>query len=184
MNQNNVDMTLSMGKQNIINNAIFLGILTISILSSQNYAEDLTSTSPESAIRELDDGAIRDSDYPGLRIVETARKHLGIPYKFGGLSPSVGFDCSGLTKYVYLSSGYSIPRETDNQFDDLNEVVVPAPGDLLFFDITGKGVSHVGIYMGDFQFIHSPSTGKTVSYADIRNPYWKSRYVGSRSLFR
>lgn len=160
---------------------LFSVILLTGPVISDAKAEDVAYAAGPSL---TEDSHSLNSDYPGYRIANIARKHLGTPYKFGGLSPSTGFDCSGLTRYVYSNGGYSIPRNTHNQFDDLNPVVVPAPGDLIFFNINGNKVSHVGIYMGNFQFIHAPSTGKKVSYADIRNPYWKSRYAGSRSLFR
>lgn len=117
---------------------------------------------------------------PEADIVEIAKQYLGTPYRFGGESPS-GFDCSGLTSYVYGKAGIQIPRQTTAQYVALDPIRTPRPGDLLFFRIDGKKVSHVGIYTGNFQFIHAPSTGKTVSYADIRTSYWKERYAGSRT---
>ncbi len=119
----------------------------------------------------------------GQGIVSTAQKYLGTPYRYGGNSPA-GFDCSGFTSYVYKKSGYRLPRATTGQYGKLNPVRAPKVGDLVFFRTSGKRISHVGIYVGDYQFIHAPSSGKTVSYADIRNSYWKPRYAGSRTIFR
>ncbi len=120
----------------------------------------------------------------GANILEAARRYLGTPYKYGGTNPTTGFDCSGFTGYAYNEAGLNIPRSTKDQYATLIPVRVPEPGDLVFFNINGSGVSHVGIYAGDFKFIHSPRTGKSVSFADIRNSYWKSKYVGSRSIFK
>jgi len=121
--------------------------------------------------------------YDGTGIVQIAEQYLGTPYKPGGITPS-GFDCSGFTSFVFKQAGYSLSRTADGQFDQLNPVRQPEVGDLVFFRISGSKVSHVGIYVGDLKFIHSPSSGKTVSYADMRISYWKTRYAGSRSVFQ
>jgi len=118
----------------------------------------------------------------GDDIVEIARQYLGVPYRFGGMSPS-GFDCSGLVKYVYSRASIDVPRDARDQFRILTPISVPRPGDLVFFKISGDTISHVGIYSGNFRFIHAPRTGKTVEFADIRNPYWKQRYAGARTAF-
>ena len=121
--------------------------------------------------------------HTGDSIVDIAEEYLGTPYYWGGTKPSTGFDCSGFTSYVYKRAGYEIPRETMAQYKDLNPVRKPNPGDLVFFKINGKNISHVGIYTGDGKFIHSPRTGTTVSFAELGNDYWKKRYAGSRSYF-
>lgn len=115
-------------------------------------------------------------------IVDIAKQYLGIPYKFGGQSPKTGFDCSGFTGYVYRKAGYSLPRGADDQFASLTPVRKPQPGDLVFFRINGQRVSHVGIYAGNYRFIHAPRTGKNVGYADMRISYWKKRYAGARTI--
>lgn len=125
----------------------------------------------------------RVTRYDGKGIVQLAQKYLGTPYRYGGNSPA-GFDCSGFTSYVYKKAGYRLPRATTAQYGKMNPVRAPQVGDLVFFRTSGKRISHVGIYVGNYQFIHAPSSGKTVSYADIRNSYWKPRYAGSRTIFR
>ncbi len=120
--------------------------------------------------------------YDGYGIVELAKKQIGTPYRFGGSKPG-GFDCSGLVQYVYRKAGYKLPRQTGSQFRAMQSIRVPRPGDLLFFKIKGDRISHVGIYAGNFKFIHAPRTGKRVGYADIRNRYWKSRFVGAKTVF-
>lgn len=115
-------------------------------------------------------------------IVEIARTYIGTPYKAGGSDPR-GFDCSGLTMYVYKQAGIRLPRTTTDQYFTLQPVKRPREGDLVFFRLESRDVSHVGIYIGNFQFIHAPSSGKKVEIADLRNPYWKKSYAGSRSYF-
>ena len=116
----------------------------------------------------------------GDKIIEIAEKYLGLPYKYGGNTPA-GFDCSGFTSYVYGKAGFQIPRDTRDQFSGMNSIRTPKRGDLVFFKIDGKKISHVGIYAGNYMFIHSPRTGKSVEYSDIRIDYWKTRYAGSRT---
>jgi cell wall-associated NlpC family hydrolase len=109
----------------------------------------------------------------------------GIPYKYGGTSPETGFDCSGFVRYVYKKSiGLSLPRVTEDisevgTEEDLDEL---RPGDLVFYNTMHKRYSHVGIYLGDGQFVHSPSTGKSVTVANMNDSYWRKRYNGARRI--
>lgn len=106
----------------------------------------------------VDDAYVEKS--VGEQIVATAMKYLGVPYVWGGTTP-YGFDCSGLVQYVYAENGISIPRVTYTQqaaatpvsFDDLQ------PGDLVFW---GYSAYHVGIYIGNGQYIHAPAPGQSV----------------------
>ncbi len=115
------------------------------------------------------------------RIVEEAQKFLGVPYVWGGASPS-GFDCSGLVQYVFGQLGISLPRTASQQYEVGTAVSRGAlmPGDTVFFDTTG-GVSHVGIYIGNDQFIDAPAPGQDVQVMNLGAPYWASRYLGARS---
>ena len=109
----------------------------------------------------------------------TALKLLGTPYRYGGSDPR-GFDCSGLVQYSYRQAGVTLPRTSQDIFRQ-SQLIKPShrqPGDLVFFAISKGKISHVGIYSGSNQFIHSPSSGKGVSYASLDNPYWKSRLIG------
>jgi murein DD-endopeptidase len=113
--------------------------------------------------------------------VQTARTLVGIPYRWGGDSPEEGFDCSGLTWYTYAHAGVSLPRSAREQYRLLLPVAREQvrPGDLVFFrPPPGRGW-HVGIYVGDNLFIHAPSTGKTVRYTSLTNPYWQAAYLGA-----
>jgi cell wall-associated NlpC family hydrolase len=114
------------------------------------------------------------------KIVHTAERYIGVKYKYGGATPS-GFDCSGFTMYVYNKNGIDIPRSATAQFKSGTRINLrkARPGDLVFFHTSGSTVSHVGIYAGDYRFIHAPSSGKSVMYADIKSKYWRKRFIGS-----
>ena len=116
------------------------------------------------------------------RIVRTAKRYIGVKYKYGGTTPS-GFDCSGYVMYIYRKSGIDLPRAINKQFYSGRRVSLrrARPGDLVFFNTSGKRISHVGLYVGNNRFIHAPRTGKRVSYSNIKNSYWKKRYIGSIS---
>ena len=119
---------------------------------------------------------------PRAQVVEITRGLIGIPYVFGGQRPRTGLDCSGLTRYVYQRMGYKIPMGSRAQFEQLQPRKFPQPGDLVFFSIEKDSVDHVGIYVGNFKFIHAPATGYTVMYDDIRNTYWFRSFAGVRSV--
>lgn len=116
----------------------------------------------------------------GQAIITEAKKYIGTPYLWGGSTPA-GFDCSGFTEYVYAKVGVSIPRTTSTQWAGLTPISSPKPGDLVFFNTNTTGVSHVGIYLGNNQFIHAGSKGITI--ADITTSYWKPIYLGARTAF-
>jgi len=116
----------------------------------------------------------------GSEVVAIARSQLGTPYDYGGDDPR-GFDCSGLVYYAYHRAGVNVPRTTSEQRQDAIPVSLARlrPGDVVFFRVSRRKPSHVGIYAGHGRFIHSPSTGKVVSYASLDNPYWRKRIVGA-----
>lgn len=116
-------------------------------------------------------------------VVETAKQYLGVPYLWGGSSPA-GFDCSGFTKYVFAQHGVMLNRTTDTQYQNGSYVSRSGlqPGDLVFFQNTYRpGISHVGIYIGNNQFIHS-SSSKGVVITSLDNTYWSIRYYGARRI--
>ncbi len=117
----------------------------------------------------------------GNQIVSKAQQYLGVPYKWGGASPS-GFDCSGFVYYVLNSLGIKASRTLKTMYTQGTEVSKSElqPGDIVFFKNTYKtGISHVGIYVGNGQFIHAPSSGKVVSYADLYSDYYINHYYGA-----
>ncbi len=122
---------------------------------------------------------------PG-KLVRTASRFIGTPYRWGGTSARSGFDCSGLTMTVYRLNGLELPRSARAQFGAGTPVSRSAArqGDLVFF-ATGRGgrVSHVGIYTGGGEFIHAPGRGKTIRMASLDSAYFRARYKGARRYF-
>jgi peptidoglycan DL-endopeptidase CwlO len=110
-------------------------------------------------------------------VVGIAMQYLGIPYQWGGASPSTGFDCSGFTMYVYAQVGVSLPHNAAMQYSMGSAVSREnlQPGDLVFFN----GLGHVGIYIGGNQMIHSPHTGDVVKISTLTG-WYSSTYVGAR----
>lgn len=124
------------------------------------------------------------SSAAGLAAAQTAKKYIGTPYAYGGRSPK-GFDCSGLTLYVYDRHGVKLPRSSSKQAKAGRMVRKRnlMPGDLVFFSTGKRGrVSHVGIYIGDGKFIHAPSQGKKVCAASLNDKYYKKTYHSARRV--
>lgn len=120
----------------------------------------------------------------GAQLVETAKQYLGTPYVWGGSSPN-GFDCSGFVQYVARQCGFKIGRTVSQQWPYGTEVSKDnlQPGDIVFFAGTyTSGLSHVGIYVGDGKFIHSPSSGDVVKITSMETSYYTSHYYGARRL--
>ncbi len=116
-------------------------------------------------------------------VIATAKKYIGIPYLWGGTSPA-GFDCSGFTQYVFKQNGISLSRTCETQYQQGSYVSKAnlQPGDLVFFQNTYKnGISHVGIYIGDGNFIHS-SSSKGITITALSSSYWAPKYYGARRL--
>jgi len=118
-------------------------------------------------------------------LVLSAMNFLGVPYKRGGQSTDTGFDCSGFTRHVFENSiGLILPRRASEQANSPSLVPVKQaelkPGDLVFFNTLRHTFSHVGIYIGDNKFIHSPRAGGEVRVEDMRLSYWQKRFDGAR----
>jgi cell wall-associated NlpC family hydrolase len=119
----------------------------------------------------------------GLEIARLARMLVGAPYREGGALPD-GFDCSGLVNYVFARQGVAVPRDVRRQAlagEPVDRVNV-APGDLVFFATTGSGPTHVGIAVGNGQFIHAPKSGDVVRVESMSAAYWASRFVTARRI--
>ncbi|MBA2295288.1 MAG: C40 family peptidase [Actinobacteria bacterium] len=118
------------------------------------------------------------SKYGGA--VGIAMQYLGVPYVWGGASPS-GFDCSGLITYVYAQLGVSLPHNAAMQYNQSGVFVSRdelQPGDLVFFD----GLGHNGMYIGGDQFIHAPHTGDVVKISSLNDSWYASRWVGAKRV--
>jgi len=118
------------------------------------------------------------------KLVRTAGRYVGVPYRWGGESPRTGFDCSGLTMVVYRLNGLDLPRSSRQQWKvgrriDRGQL---QKGDLVFFATTGGNrVSHVGIYAGGNKFLHAPGRGRRIQSSSLSDKYFKTRYMGARS---
>ena len=118
-------------------------------------------------------------------LVMTAMNFLGVPYRLGGNSEQSGFDCSGFTRHIFENSiGLVLPRRADEQATTAGLLNIHRaelkPGDLVFFNTMRRTFSHVGIYVGDDKFIHSPRTGGAVRIENMRDGYWSHRFTGAR----
>ncbi|MGM9924507.1 MAG: C40 family peptidase [Bacillus sp. (in: firmicutes)] len=116
-----------------------------------------------------------------VKAANTGLKYIGTPYKWGGITPS-GFDCSGFVNYNYKKAGISVPRTSASQHQTGKYVGINGlrKGDLVFFNTSGKGVSHVGIHIGNNKFVHASSTGVRVD--SMSNSYWKPKFVGGKRI--
>ncbi|WP_075617256.1 C40 family peptidase [Paenisporosarcina indica] len=117
------------------------------------------------------------------QLVEAANGVMGVNYMRGGTTAK-GFDCSGFIGYVYNKVGVKLPRTSAGMYATGKSVVKKdlQAGDLVFFNTSGKGVSHVGVYIGEGQFAHS-SSSKGVSIAKLNDPhYWGSKYIGAKRV--
>ena len=134
-------------------------------------------------------GEYTDYDIPGealtdekfRRMITEAEKYLGMPYVWGGSSPSTSFDCSGFVSWVInnCGNGWSVGRQTADGLKNLCSIIPPSeakPGDLIFFQGTysTSGASHVGIYVGGGMMIHC---GNPISYASIESSYWQEHFL-------
>ncbi|MFN2400151.1 MAG: C40 family peptidase [Gemmatimonadaceae bacterium] len=125
----------------------------------------------------------------GTQVLPTARRYLGVKYRYGGTSPSTGFDCSGFVRYVFARHDVRLPRTSREQVGAGTHVEPSVrllrPGDLMFFAENGLQVSHVAIYTGDSRIIHSTSSGGAVRYDDLassRGQWFASRLVAARRI--
>ena len=120
----------------------------------------------------------------GERIADRAKQYLDVPYVYGGASPN-GFDCSGLMYYVYGQFDYTLKRGATGQYLNNGKSVSKSklkPGDLLFFYDSAGDIGHVGMYVGDGQFIHASSSKGKVVIADLYTDYYDGVYAGARRI--
>jgi|GEM_PF-228585 len=144
---------------------------------AQTLAEDAAIAGNPSLLNEVRDRA--------SNLVMSAMNFLGVPYRRGGNSVSNGFDCSGFTRHIFeMSVGLVLPRRADEQAKMSALVSIKKedlkPGDLVFFNTMRATFSHVGIYVGEGKFIHSPRAGGAVRVEDMREAYWAKRFTGAR----
>jgi len=158
----------------------------IAEVPAEPQAPIVTEAPTPAPVAPTDTPALSEPDPPppssgrGTEVVAISMGYLGIPYKWGGASPSTGFDCSGFTMYVFAQVGVSLPHYAAAQFgmgvavsqDQLE------PGDLVFF----RGLGHMGMYIGGGNYIHSPQTGDVVKISSLSESYAISNWVGARRV--
>ena len=118
-------------------------------------------------------------------LVVTALGFLGVPYRLGGNSVETGFDCSGFVKAMYQQTvGLVLPRKAEQQAAATQQIDRSElqPGDLVFFNTLRRTFSHVGIYIGEGKFIHSPKPGAQVRVENMGGSYWSRRFDGARRV--
>jgi cell wall-associated NlpC family hydrolase len=152
----------------------------IAAQQAQAAAAAASTTGTPVADTEVPTGAAPPDGSLASQVVSIAMQYLGVPYVWGGSSPSTGFDCSGFVMYVYAQIGISLPHHAASQYGYGVPVSQEelAPGDLVFFD----GLGHEGMYIGGGQFIHAPHTGDVVKISSLYEDWYGSTYVGARRI--
>jgi cell wall-associated NlpC family hydrolase len=155
------------------------GLLAQPPATETTTASDIASATKASLLRQMHDRA--------SALTVAAMELVGVRYRRGGTSTETGFDCSGFTRHVFETSlGLVLPRRADEQAAAAGLVAVKRedlrPGDLVFFNTLKRTFSHVGIYIGDNRFIHSPRPGRSVRTEDMSFAYWAKRFTGARRI--
>ena len=122
---------------------------------------------------------------PAQEILINALSLTGIKYKYGGISPETGFDCSGFVRYVFQQAANLTLPHGARALSQLGQTVPLdqlRPGDLVFFNTLKSAFSHVGIYLGDNRFIHAPSSGGGIHVVNMNDAYWSERFNGARRI--
>lgn len=163
-------------RRKILHLAGAVGLLWLAGCSSTK-----TGTSSQSKI-----GAIQIDERYRQEIVLAALGLIGTPYRYGG-STDTGFDCSGLVRFLFQQvAGINLPHNASAQYKLGRTIGIQqlSQGDLVFFNTTGKAHSHMGLYIGNQQFVHAPSSGGNVRTDALSTNYYAQRIDGSISLFK
>jgi cell wall-associated NlpC family hydrolase len=181
--------------------SMLIGLLMTT--TSVAFADEVSSNSQNSYTYKSGDVTITTSDMPkasapsGAKsflsgvaskagdVVVGALNMIGVRYRWGGNTPDSGLDCSGFVRYVFQDTlGMTLPRRAEEMSRVGEKVTVSdlKPGDLVFFNTMRRSFSHVGIYIGDNKFVHSPSTGSTIRVDDMDDGYWEKRFTGARRI--
>lgn len=174
-------------------NTSYLVCILLALSSTACAANPATPSKAELIIdRELQTAQTSIQDIDESSWPERAREVLvnalsltGIRYKYGGNSPESGFDCSGFVRYVYQQSANLTLPHGARAISQIGKTVQKSelqPGDLVFFNTLKSAFSHVGIYLGNNRFIHSPSSGGGVRVEDMQDSYWQKRFNGAQRI--
>jgi cell wall-associated NlpC family hydrolase len=152
---------------------------------SNNAADDIERYLAERGISAQLDQVRQSVGDTASNLVFDAMGFLGVPYRSGGTNAATGFDCSGFVRSMFERSvGKVLPRRASEQAAATEKIDKQdlKPGDLVFFNTMRQTFSHVGIYVGDNKFIHSPKPGQQVRVDDMRQAYWERRFTGARRV--
>ena len=155
------------------------------VAPSNNAADDIERYLAERGIVAQMDQVRQSVGDTASDLVGNAMTFLGVPYRRGGTSAATGFDCSGFVRSMFEQTvGKVLPRRASEQAAVTEKIDKQdlKPGDLVFFNTMRQTFSHVGIYVGDNKFIHSPRSGKSVRVEDMRDAYWERRFTGARRV--
>lgn len=168
---------------------VLIGMLLGNLLGKNNVSEN-PSENPNVNIKTVPTQSTDSNSATNLAkgnaIIATAKTYMGVPYVFGGESPSSGLDCSSFTQLVMKENGITLPRTAAEQYntgtavDKANLKI----GDLVFFTTYKPGASHVGFYMGNQQFIHASSAAKEVTISSLNESYYTEHYIGARRYIK
>ena len=152
--------------------------------SELKTAKVIKAPSDDQVTSDSADAVSRGVVSKGTQVVNYAYKFLGKPYVYGAAGPN-SFDCSGLTQYVFSKMGVDLSRTTYTQVGEGTKVNRSdlKPGDLVFFNTQGS-ISHVGIYVGNGEFIHAPRTGKPVMVSSLSDGYYSQKYATARRIVK
>ena len=158
---------------------LFTTLFTLLLLSACG------TTHHETAVQTTSYTAPHDDEARMSNLAIYAMSLYDTPYQYGGKSRVNGFDCSGFVQFVFQNSlGLQLPRTSA----EMSRVGMPLdarqlkPGDLVFFNTTRSPNSHVGIFIGENRFVHSPKTGKAIMLTSLNDKYWSARYNGARRI--
>ena len=120
----------------------------------------------------------------GKEITHSAKQHIGLPYIWGGENPNRGFDCSGLVKFTFQEFNVNLPHRADLQYNYGRKISRKhlQAGDIVFFRSGGYPIGHVGIYVGNQEFIHAPRRGKPIQVSPLNKGWYKNRFVGATRI--
>lgn len=164
---------------------IMLGMTNIVLAFDFPFLSQSSDDSLVSSKTALDSDSNSSWTSTAQEIILHALSQTGVKYKYGGINPDSGFDCSGFVRYVFqeaanltLPHGASAMSQVGKK---VNEKELQ-PGDLVFFNTMKSVYSHVGIYVGNNRFIHAPSAGSSISVSDMNDSYWSKRFTGARRV--